>query len=89
MVSVSDMIEPHIVNTVEQIKDHGKVGLSIIYAPIIMPPSKTVNKDSANLRIVSLNAIMTIEIKPPKDQKPLLWVLLTNMEAKNIDQATE
>lgn len=65
--------------------------LSIIYSPVSLPPppNKTVKKDGTNLPMVSLNAIMAVERNPPKDQEPLLWVLLTNMEVSNLDQAVE
>ena len=39
--------------------------------------------------MVSLNAIMAVERNPPKNQPPLLWVILTNMEVTHLEQAIE
>lgn len=72
-------------------KKYRDAELSIAYVPITMPPppNKTVNKDGANLPMVSLCAIMAIERNPPKNQSGILWVLLTNLDVHNIDQAIE
>lgn len=65
--------------------------LSIVYASITMPPppNKTVNKDGANLPMVPLQAILAIERNPPANQSAVLWLLLTNMEVLNVEQAIE
>ncbi len=65
--------------------------LSIICAPVSVPPppNKTVKKDGPNLPMISLNAIIAVERNPPKNKEPLLWVLLTNMDVTNLDQAVE
>ena len=72
-------------------KKYRDAELSIVYVPITMPPppNKTINKDGSNLPMVPLCAIMAIERNPPKNQPGVLWVLLTNLDVHNIDQAIE
>jgi len=72
-------------------KKYRKAKLSIVYQPITMPPppNKTIKKDGPSLPMVPLYAIMAIERHPPKDQSGILWVLLTNMDVRSLDQAIE
>jgi hypothetical protein len=72
-------------------KKYRDAELSIVYRPITMPPppNKTVKKDGPNLPMVPLYAIMAIERRPPKNQSGIFWVLLTNMEVDNLDEAIE
>ena len=72
-------------------KKYRTAELSIVYRPISMPApaGKTVKKDGANLPMVPLYAIMAIERRPPRNQAGILWVLLTNIEIHNLDEAIE
>ena len=72
-------------------KKYRQAELSIVYCPITMPPpaNKTVKKDGANLPIVPLVAILAVERRPPKQQQPVCWALLTNMAVDTLEHAIE
>ena len=53
------------------------------------PPNKTVRKDGDYLPMVKLTAILAIERKPPEGEKQLQWVLITNLQVDNLEQAIE
>lgn len=53
------------------------------------PPNKTIRKDGNNLPMVPLTAVSAIERKPPKGEKPLHWVLITNLPVNDLEQAIE
>lgn len=53
------------------------------------PPSRTINKDGDNLSNINLYGVYVKEINPPKDCKPLNWMLLTNLPVTSKDDAIE
>lgn len=65
--------------------------LSIVRMQFDMPPppNKTLRKDGDNLPMIPLVAVSAIERKPPKTEKPLHWVLITNLQVNNLEQAIE
>ncbi len=65
--------------------------LSIIYSSVSIPPppNKTVKKDGTNLPHINLTAIMAIERNPPKSAKPIKWLILTNIDIDDVEQAIE
>ncbi|MHB1949443.1 MAG: IS4 family transposase [Gammaproteobacteria bacterium] len=65
--------------------------LSIIYTSVSIPPppNKTMTKDGKHLPFVTVQAIMAIERNPPKLVKPIKWLIITNLEIGNIEQAIE
>ena len=68
-----------------------KAKLSIIYKTISIPPppNKTVNNTIGGLPMLKMTALMAIERTPPKCESPIKWVLLTNMEISNLDEAKD
>jgi hypothetical protein len=65
--------------------------LSIIYSSITIPPppNKTVKKDGKNLPHVSVQAIMAVERNPPKNSKPIKWLIITNLAINTVEDAIE
>jgi hypothetical protein len=52
------------------------------------PPNRTYNKDG-NLKPITVNAVYAKEIDVPEGVEPLEWMLLTNLDVENTEQAVE
>jgi len=53
------------------------------------PPRNNVKLRTGNLPDLKMNAIYALEENPPKGEKPLEWMLLTNLPVANLQQAYE
>jgi hypothetical protein len=67
-----------------------KAVLQLRYSSIILNPCKNnIKLKSGLLANIKLTAIYLKEKKPPKDIEPIEWMLTTNLEVKNLEEAVE
>jgi len=79
------------INSSQLGKKYRKAKLTVIYKKISMPPppNRTKNNSNNNLPMVEMTAIMAIERNPPKNESPLKWILLTNLQVESLAEAID
>ena len=55
----------------------------------LKPPRRVSSAQSEKLSSVEVYCIILKELRPPKDVEPLEWILLTNLEVLEVEQALE
>jgi len=64
--------------------------LDVSHGEFIMnPPRNNIRHKTEELPDLHLNAVYIVEKNPPQDQEALEWMLITNLQIKNFDEAVE
>ena len=75
------------VNSVRKGRKYREAKLSIIYKDITLPPPR--KKPGRGLPFLPMTAVVAVERNAPRDEKPIKWILLTNVSVSSVEEAQE
>ncbi|NQT19235.1 MAG: IS4 family transposase [Planctomycetes bacterium] len=71
-------------------RDARSATVTVRFAPFLMNPPRNHPKHGCEeLPDIDMSAVYVVEPKPPADEDPLEWMLLTNLPVKSLDEARE